>query len=99
MDQALVDRGRAVFSATGNCFTCHGANAKGTALAPDLTDRTWLNIDGSYRSIVALVRTGVPKPKQYVTPMPALGGAPLNTSQVCAVAAYVYSLDRPQSSR
>lgn len=92
VDQHLVDEGRAVFSGTGNCFACHGPNAKGTALAPNLTDASWLDIDGSYGAIAELVRTGVAKPRQHSTPMPALGGATLSGSQVCAVAAYVYSL-------
>jgi mono/diheme cytochrome c family protein len=91
-DQRLVDAGRAVFSGTGNCFACHGPNAQGTALAPNLTDAPWLDIDGSYAAIAGLVRTGVAKPRQYATPMPALGGAALSGSQVCAVAAYVCSL-------
>lgn len=91
-DQRLVDAGRAVFSGTGHCFACHGPNAQGTALAPNLTDASWLDIDGSYAVIAGLVRTGVAKPRQYATPMPALGGAALSGSQVCAVAAYVYSL-------
>jgi mono/diheme cytochrome c family protein len=92
VNQPLVDRGRTVFSATGNCFACHGANAGGTALAPNLTDPTWLDIDGSYAAIANLVRVGVPSPKAHATPMPPLGGAPLSDAQVCAVAAYVYSL-------
>lgn len=91
-DQKLVDRGRAVFSTTGNCYACHGPNASGTVLAPNLTDATWLNIDGSYASIVELVRKGVPKPKEHQAPMPPEGGASLSESQVCAVAAYVFSL-------
>ncbi len=90
--QPLVDQGRAIFTGGGNCFACHGSNAKGTALAPDLTDQTWLNIDGSYAAIADLVRTGVAKPKQHPAPMPPLGGAQLDQAQVCAVAAYVYSL-------
>ncbi|HKB54144.1 MAG TPA: c-type cytochrome [Ramlibacter sp.] len=92
VSQDLVNRGRAVFSGAGNCFACHAANGQGTALAPNLTDTLWLNIDGSYASIVGLVRTGVPKPKQYPAPMPPMGGASLSPAQVCAVAAYVYSL-------
>ncbi len=92
VSQTLADRGRTVFSGAGNCYACHGANAKGTAMAPDLTDATWLNIDGSYASIVGLVRSGVAEPKQHAAPMPALGGAALSSPQVCAVAAYVYSL-------
>ena len=92
VSQSLVNLGRSVFSGTGNCFACHAANAKGTTLAPDLTDTTWLNINGSYAAIVGLVRTGVAKPKQHPAPMPPMGGAALNGSQVCDVAAYVYSL-------
>jgi len=92
VSQALVDRGRQVFSGPGNCFACHGPGATGTAAAPDLTDQQWLNIDGSYPSIIALVRSGVANPKQYPGPMPAMGGASLNDDQVCAVSAYVQSL-------
>ena len=92
VSQELVDGGRTVFSGAGNCYACHGANAKGTAMAPDLTDATWLNIDGSYASIIWLVRSGVARPRQHPAPMPALGGAALNRRQLCAVAAYVYSL-------
>lgn len=92
VDQRLVDQGRAVFSSTGNCFACHGAKATGTALAPNLTDTQWLNITGSYASIATLVRTGVPKPKQYAAPMPPQGGTALTGTQVCAVSAYVYTI-------
>lgn len=92
VSQATVNSGRAVFSGAGNCFACHAANAKGTTLAPDLTDTTWINIDGSYAAIVGLVRTGVAKPNRHPAPMPPLGGASLSASQVCEVAAYVYSL-------
>ncbi len=92
VSQDLVDEGRAVFSGTGTCFACHGPTASGTAIAPNLTDAPWLNIDGSYAAIVGLVRTGVPHPKQYPAPMPARGGAALSESQVCAVAGYVYSV-------
>ena len=91
-DQRLVDEGRAVFGGAGNCFACHGLDARGTALAPNLVDTRWLDIDGSYMAIAGLVRTGVAKPKQHSAPMPALGGAALSGSQGCAVAAYVYSI-------
>ena len=90
--QALVDQGRRIFSGAGNCFACHGPGAGGTQVAPSLTDATWLNIDGSYGAIIALVRSGVPHPRQYPAPMPPMGGAQLTGEQVCAVAAYVYSL-------
>jgi mono/diheme cytochrome c family protein len=76
----------------GTCTACHGQDAKGTAVAPDLTDSQWINGDGSYQFIVNTVTTGVPKPKQHPAPMPPKGGAPLTDEQVKAVAAYVYSL-------
>lgn len=77
--------------AGGICYTCHGPDAKGTALAPDLTDQQWLNGDGNLEFITNVVRNGVQQPKQFPSPMPAFGGT-LNDQQVRAVAAYVYSL-------
>jgi mono/diheme cytochrome c family protein len=90
--QALVDQGRTIFTGPGNCYACHASNAKGTAAAPNLADSAWLNIDGSYGAIAQLVREGVAHPKQFPGVMPAKGGAALDALQVCAVAAYVYSL-------
>ena len=70
----------------------HGQDAKGTAIAPNLTDSEWLNGDGSLAFIEHTVTTGVPKPKSHPAPMPPMGGASLNPDQIKAVAAYVYSL-------
>jgi len=92
ISQELVDTGRGILSGDGNCYSCHGSDARGTALAPDLTDSMWLDIDGSYSAIAGLVQRGVPDPKVFPSPMPAMGGAQLDSVQVCAVAAYVYSL-------
>jgi mono/diheme cytochrome c family protein len=78
--------------AGGTCTACHGQDAKGTAVAPNLTDSQWLNGDGSYEFIVNTVTSGVPKPKEHPAPMPPKGGAQLTDDQVKAVAAYVYSL-------
>lgn len=92
VSEALITRGRQVFVKAGNCTACHGANGGGSPLAPDLTDATWLNVDGSYGAIQRVVAAGVPKPRKYPAPMPPMGGAKLSAAQVCAVAAYVYSL-------
>lgn len=92
ISQPLVETGRRLFTGGGNCYACHGSNAKGGPTAPDLTDGTWLNIDGSYAATAQLVRQGVPQPKRFPVPMPPRGGAALDSLQVCAVAAYVYSL-------
>jgi len=74
------------------CTGCHGTNAKGTPLGPDLTDTQWLWSDGSYPAIAKTITTGVPQPKQYRSPMPPMGGAPLSSEQVSAVAAYIWGL-------
>jgi cbb3-type cytochrome c oxidase subunit III len=89
---AMINEGQQIFTSTGNCYTCHGPDAKGTQLAPNLTDSEWLNISGKYDEIVKTVHTGVPQPKQHPAPMPAMGGAQLTDDQVNSVAAYVWSL-------
>ncbi|HTI06522.1 MAG TPA: c-type cytochrome [Gemmatimonadales bacterium] len=96
---ALIARGDSIFhglAAGGTCFACHGAGGTGiAALTHDLTTRTRLNGDGSYRSIVQIVETGVAQPQQTV-PMPPHGGAELTALDIRAVAAYVYSLSHPR---
>ncbi|MEW5929302.1 MAG: c-type cytochrome [Gemmatimonadota bacterium] len=52
----LVEEGKAVFSGRGNCAACHGGDARGTPLAPDLAGRVWLHGDGSY-AVAAYVRS------------------------------------------
>ena len=74
------------------CTGCHGADASGTSLGPDLTSGKWLWSDGSYAAIAKTITDGVPQPKLYRAPMPPMGGAALTTEQVNAVAAYIWSL-------
>jgi glucose/arabinose dehydrogenase len=74
------------------CTGCHGSDGTGTPLGPNLTQKQWLWSDGSYRGIAATITHGVPDPKNYRSPMPALGGAQLTPDQVSAVAAYVWGL-------
>jgi glucose/arabinose dehydrogenase/mono/diheme cytochrome c family protein len=80
------------------CTGCHGVNAKGTPLGPDLTTSHWLWGDGSYPAIAKIITTGVPQPKQYRSPMPAMGGAQLTPDQVSALAAYIWGLSHRPSS-
>jgi mono/diheme cytochrome c family protein len=83
-------------AAGGICFTCHGADAKGTALAPPLTGpRKWLTGDGSFDFIQKRVTDGMPNPTPpYPGPMLPKGGANLTPAQIKAVSAYVYSISR-----
>jgi mono/diheme cytochrome c family protein len=74
------------------CSGCHGADATGTVLGPDLSDTAWLWSDGSYPAIAKTITEGVPQPKQFRSPMPPMGGAQLTANQVSAVAAYIWAL-------
>jgi glucose/arabinose dehydrogenase/mono/diheme cytochrome c family protein len=74
------------------CAGCHGDKGQGTSLGPDLTGKQRLWGDGSYAGIAETITDGVPQPKKYRSPMPAMGGAELTADQVSAVAAYVWSL-------
>lgn len=94
--QGRVALGGEIFNgraAGGMCFTCHGQNGAGTALAPSLRDRTWIHGDGSGQFIANTIRTGIPNPKQYPAAMPGFG-ATFTDQQIDAIAAYVYSLSR-----
>jgi mono/diheme cytochrome c family protein len=91
--QEMIAEGKAIFEGPGLCLTCHGVDATGTTLAPNLTDDEWLNISGRvYEEIVQNIMTGVPQPKQFPSPMPARGASSITDEQVRAVGAYVYSL-------
>jgi cbb3-type cytochrome c oxidase subunit III len=88
-----VTAGQQLFTTTANCYTCHGPDAKGTQLAPNLTDSEWINITSpTFDNIQTVIKAGVQTPKQHPAPMPAMGGANLNDAQVRQVAAYVWSL-------
>ena len=74
------------------CAGCHGENATGSPLGPSLTSGKWLWSDGSFAGILKVITAGVPQPKQYRSPMPAMGGSQLTADQLSALAAYVWGL-------
>lgn len=92
--EAMVQEGQSVFAGGGICYTCHMAEGAGGPLAPNLSDDVWLNVDGSYASIVELINTGVAQPREHPGAMLPRAGMPLTDDQVAAVAAYVYMLSR-----
>jgi mono/diheme cytochrome c family protein len=92
---AQVELGDRVFHGQvggATCVRCHGSDAKGTPLGPDLTGGTWLWGDGSLPAITQTITNGVPNPKEYRAVMPPMRGAQLSPSEVSAVAAYVWAL-------
>jgi mono/diheme cytochrome c family protein len=93
---AMVAEGDSIFhgmTANGTCFTCHGADGKGTPLAPSLVDDQWATGDGTYDCITKRVTEAMPNPTPpYTSPMLPMGGVQLTPAQVNAGAAYVYSI-------
>lgn len=88
----MVAQGGQIFHNEGLCYTCHGQNAQGGPLAPNLADDEWLNIQtGAYEEIVEVIRSGVAQPQEHQAPMPPMGGASLTDQQVQSVAAYVWA--------
>jgi glucose/arabinose dehydrogenase/mono/diheme cytochrome c family protein len=76
----------------GTCAGCHGADARGTSVGPDLTSSHFLWGDGSPASLRQIITQGVPHPKRYTGAMPPKGGAELSSQDVAAVSDYVWAL-------
>ncbi|WGJ14838.1 c-type cytochrome [Methylocapsa sp. D3K7] len=74
------------------CAGCHGLDAKGTPVGPDLTTGTWLWGDGSLPAIAQTIRNGVPEPKTFSGAMPPMGGVELSQDEINALAAYVWAV-------
>ncbi|MEI9985802.1 MAG: PQQ-dependent sugar dehydrogenase [Aliidongia sp.] len=93
---ALGDRIFHGEASDGTCSGCHGSDAKGSSVGPDLTNSNWAWSDGSLAGIKQTIIKGVPGPRNYTGVMPPLGGAPLSPSDVDAVAAYVWAVGHPK---
>lgn len=91
---AQEQEGKAIFEGKGTCFVCHGKDAKGTVLAPDLTDGEWLNFPGrpTAKQARELVTEGVPKPRKHPAPMLPMAGVSLSDEELAQVVDYVLSL-------
>jgi len=73
----MVARGDRLYH--GNtCVGCHGSNAEGTPLGPDLTKGKWLWGDGSLAAISRTITEGVANPKEHTGVMPPMGRAALS---------------------
>lgn len=91
--QEQFDQGRELFTGQGGCQACHGPDAGGSQLGPNLKDAEWLHLAGPDPAAIAeVIRSGVAEPAQYPAPMPAMGGASLTDDQIQALAAYIASI-------
>jgi len=90
----MVAKGKGVFLGAGLCMACHGQDGKGV-IGPNLTDQTWLHIDGSYEAIIKQILSGVDASQSKTGQiMPPKGGSSIGDADVKAVAAYVWTLSR-----
>jgi glucose/arabinose dehydrogenase/mono/diheme cytochrome c family protein len=89
---ALGDRIFHGEASNGTCSGCHGSDARGSSVGPNLTAGTWVWGDGSLKAITNTIIKGVPGPRTYTGVMPPKGGADLSQSDVAAVAAYVWAI-------
>jgi cytochrome c oxidase cbb3-type subunit 3 len=81
--QGVVANGKALFAT--RCAVCHGENGQGL-IGPNLTDNYWIHGQGTRKTIIAIIRQGVPeKGMPSWEPM-------LKSDEIMAVAAHVYSL-------
>jgi mono/diheme cytochrome c family protein len=90
---AMVGLGDRLYHAN-TCVGCHGSNAEGMPLGPDLTKGKWLWGDGSLAAIAQTITQGVANPKEHTGVMPPMGGAQLSPSEVSALAAYIAALNQ-----
>lgn len=91
---AMVAEGEKIYRGQeggATCTGCHGADASGTSLGPNLVSGKWMWSDGSYTAIAKTITDGVPQPKVYRASMPPMGGATLTPEQVNDVAAFLWS--------
>jgi cytochrome c553 len=91
----LIQKGKDLYT-EGSCGRCHGPDATGTGRAPDLTDDTWVQSDGSLEGIRETVMWGVRR-RDFSDPnlrfeMNPSGGMDLEWDDMAAVAAYVWTL-------
>ncbi len=94
--QEMVAQGKTLYGGAGLCNVCHGADGKGVpSLGANLTDKEWVQSDGSLAGITQTILKGVDANKSTTgAAMPAKGGSGITDEQVKAVAAYVYTLSK-----
>ncbi len=86
LDPQTLDDGREIFRGSGSCTGCHGTDLGPGVIAPSLTDGQWRTGDGSFPSIVDIMRNGVAG--TAMAPYPA----GISDEMAIKVAAYVWAV-------
>jgi cytochrome c oxidase cbb3-type subunit 3 len=79
----LLSEGKAIF--TKNCVSCHGPEAQGASIGPNLTDEYWLH-KGGIKDIFKTIKNGVQE--KGMIPW----GQQLSNAQIAAAATFIKSL-------
>jgi len=79
---------------TTNCVTCHGTQAQGTPIAPNLTDNYWLH-GGGIKDVFKTITQGVPGKAMIAW------SQKLSPKQINEVASYIFSLQnsKPEGAK
>lgn len=87
----------------GSCVVCHSVGGRGIGeRAPDLSDIEWLHSEGDFDGIFGTIFWGVSKDEmKAVAPRPfemhPRGGMNVDREQMKALAAYVWTVSRPET--
>jgi len=81
----MLTKGREIFRYAGGCSVCHGMDLAG-GVGPSLADREWRTGDGSLRSIVDVIRNGIPGTAMAAYP------AGISDEMAVSVGAYVWDV-------
>ena len=79
----LLSEGKAIF--VKNCVSCHGPEAQGASIGPNLTDEYWLH-KGGIKDIFKTIKNGVQE--KGMIPW----GQQMSNAQIAAVATFIKSL-------
>ena len=85
LDPQMLTKGREIFRYAGGCSVCHGMDLAG-GVGPSLADREWRTGDGSLRSIVDVIRNGIPGTAMAAYP------AGISDEMAVSVGAYVWDV-------
>ena len=85
LDPQMLAKGREIFRDAGGCSGCHGVDLAGV-VGPSLADEQWRTGDGSLRSIVDVIRSGVPGTAMAAYP------AGISDEMAVSVGAYVWEV-------
>jgi mono/diheme cytochrome c family protein len=94
-----VREGLELYHGKGACATCHGEFGLGTPDGPELVSGRWKLGSGSYEWLQHITRhAGWGATRREGDPLPMRGPTVLDSAEVTAVAAYVWTISRGRAA-